>query len=75
MERIGEFAFCKCKSLQTIKIPKTVITVGEMSFYGCKRLKTANIPYHIQNIEDVAFEEKTQIIRTKYKDAEEKTDS
>ena len=38
-----------------------------MSFYGCKRLKTANIPYHIENIKDIAFEEKTQIIRTKYK--------
>ncbi|MDE6719290.1 MAG: leucine-rich repeat domain-containing protein [Treponemataceae bacterium] len=36
--KIGESAFCDCKSLESVDIPKSVTKIGRRAFAGCKNI-------------------------------------
>lgn len=41
---IDDGAFYNCKSLLTINLPESVVSIGEDAFYGCEQLQSINIP-------------------------------
>lgn len=45
---IGDFAFCGCEDLTSIKIPNSVINIGERAFSSCRSLTSLTIPYPIR---------------------------
>ena len=52
---IPEVAFCDCKQLSTVKLPKSVKIIGSKAFLGCSRLKHLVLPMCIDSIGDEAF--------------------
>ena len=52
---IDDFAFYKCKSLQTISIPNKVTHIGKEAFRGCASLENITIPEGIKIIESCTF--------------------
>lgn len=46
--------FFGCKSLESLTLPETLITIGSFAFYGCSALKTVEIPGETE-IKDRAF--------------------
>lgn len=53
---IGESAFAKCDSLQTINIPASVKTIGKKAFSECIQLQNISIADGVEIIGDYAFE-------------------
>ena len=47
---IGDDAFWRCTSLQSINIPGSVTSIGYSAFLGCKSLKSINIPDSVTSI-------------------------
>lgn len=45
VKEIGEYAFYNCRSLTSIEIPNSVITIGRAAFYGCTSLTSIQIPF------------------------------
>ena len=54
---IGEFAFSRCNSLQSIVIPESVTIIGEHAFYGCKSLRSVQVLNNETRIAKSAFRE------------------
>ena len=54
---IGQYAFNKCESIESIKIPSGVTRIGYKSFYKCYNLETIEIPNGVTSIEEYAFSE------------------
>lgn len=52
---IGEYAFDKCYTLQSIKIPNSVTTIGGYAFSWCSHLSAIVIPNSVTTIENFAF--------------------
>jgi hypothetical protein len=52
---IGDYAFCGCGGLTSIKIPPSARSVGSYSFSGCGELKSIGIPSLVTNIGAYAF--------------------
>jgi hypothetical protein len=52
---IGESAFYKCESLETLIIPEGVTSIGDTAFSECKKLKNINIPSSVKIILNNAF--------------------
>jgi hypothetical protein len=52
---IGDYAFCGCGGLTSIKIPPSVRSIGSYSFSGCGELKSIGIPSLVTNIGAYAF--------------------
>ena len=52
---IGDNAFEKCKTLQSITIPNSVTSIGEEAFYYCSSLSSVTIPDSVTTIGDWAF--------------------
>ena len=38
IERIGQYSFQDCKSLQEVELPERVTTIGDYAFEGCSNL-------------------------------------
>ncbi len=54
-ERIGEYAFYKCTTLNSITIPESVTNIRESAFEECESLNSITIPSGIKNIGASAF--------------------
>lgn len=52
---IGDFAFCNCSEIESIKLPDSVSSIGESAFLGCNGLESIWIPSHVTEIKDRAF--------------------
>ena len=52
---IGNSAFSKCHSLESITIPNSVTSIGENAFVSCRSLKSITIPNSVTKIADWAF--------------------
>ncbi|MBR4093083.1 MAG: sigma-70 family RNA polymerase sigma factor [Oscillospiraceae bacterium] len=55
VKEIGEEAFEKCKSIQTVVIPKNIETIGNGAFQYCTNLKEITIPDSVSSIGNRAF--------------------
>ncbi len=53
---IGEWAFSRCSSLTSIKIPEGVTSIGKQAFSECEKLTSIKIPEGVKSIGDHAFE-------------------
>lgn len=52
---IENSAFCNCKDLASIKLPKSIKSIGEDAFESCDNLKNIDIPSSVTEIGDTAF--------------------
>ena len=52
---IGEFAFYRCISLQSITIPESVTKIGDGAFLDCSSLQSITIPKSVTEIGRGAF--------------------
>lgn len=52
---IENSAFCNCKDLSSIKLPKSIKSIGKNAFEGCNSLKSIDIPNSVTEIGDTAF--------------------
>jgi len=52
---IGEFAFSRCQTLESVVFPKTLTSIDRAAFAGCKALKSAPLPESVAEIESQAF--------------------
>lgn len=53
--KIMNWAFCNCKLLRAIEIPKQVTYIGKGAFQDCSQLQTMDLPSNITNMEDSVF--------------------
>lgn len=56
IERIGEWAFYHCNTLERLDIPEGVETINCFAFYGCGSLKELNLPTSLIQIWGSVFE-------------------
>ena len=54
--KIGDSAFCYCKSLTSVTIPNSVIEIENSAFNGCASLRSITIPDSVTKIGDSAFD-------------------
>lgn len=52
---VGNYMFYNCKSLTTLKLPKTVKKIEQNAFYNCGSLKECTLPESLLEINDKAF--------------------
>lgn len=52
---IADYAFYRCKSLTSVKIPDTVKTIGRSAFYQCLTLSRVTLPATLTEIKDYTF--------------------
>ena len=52
---IGNYAFSRCKALQSIDIPNSVTHIGDEAFLWCETLQSIDIPNSVTHIGDRAF--------------------
>ena len=53
--RIGEYAFRRCSSLTSVKIPNSVTNIGDGAFERCENLTSITIPDGVQSLGEHAF--------------------
>lgn len=64
VKSIGTVAFCRCKNLQYVKLPKTLKYIGDYAFSGCTAMETIRIPANTKTIRATAFRKCTaRVIR------------
>lgn len=56
IERIGEWAFYHCNTLERLDIPEGVETINCFAFYGCGSLKELNLPTSLRQIMGYVFD-------------------
>ena len=61
LTEISRWMFYHCKSLKSIEIPDSVISIGTMAFYNCTSLTSITIPDSVTNIGGSAFENCTSL--------------
>ena len=52
---IGNYVFCNCSGLTSVRIPEGVTSIGECAFYGCSSLTSITIPEGVKSIGSQAF--------------------
>ena len=52
---IGFYMFYNCRSLTSLKLPKTVKKIEQNAFYNCQLLKECTLPESLSEINDKAF--------------------
>ena len=52
---INDYSFTYCGSLQSVSIPKGVVSIGSSAFYSCSSLKSITIPSTVTHIGDATF--------------------
>jgi len=58
-QRINQYRFYNCTSLQTIDLPN-VTTIGSYAFYGCTGLQSINLP-NVESVGTGAFQNTTSL--------------
>lgn len=53
--KIGDYAFCGCKDITSVKIPNSVTTIGNKAFSDCENITTIEIPNSVTTIGNKAF--------------------
>lgn len=53
--KIGDYAFCGCKDITSVKIPNSVTTIGNKAFSGCENITTIEMPNSVTTIGNGAF--------------------
>ena len=53
--KIGDNAFYKCKNLDSVVMPNSIVTIGVSAFQRCTRLKSIIIPNSVYTISASAF--------------------
>lgn len=61
LERIGEKAFCGCKSLKHVTFPMTLRCIDEKAFKGCESLEDFVLPERLMSIGERAFRSCTSL--------------
>ncbi len=54
---IGKSAFCMCKGLKSVTLPKTLRSIGTQAFEKCSNILAIEIPASVQSIGDYAFDD------------------
>ena len=57
VKKIANGAFAKCKSIENIKLPKSITQIGSLAFDGCEQLQEISIPQKVTQIGACAFYE------------------
>lgn len=57
VERIANYAFLQCESMETLVTPSTMLAIGDYAFQKCKNLKSATLSNSITSIGNRAFYE------------------
>jgi hypothetical protein len=55
VKTIGEHAFRRCQSLESIEIPEGVTQIKDNTFWGCSSLKNVKLPNSLLSIGEQAF--------------------
>lgn len=55
IDTIGEFAFSKCYSLLSIKLPNSLKRIKSCAFNECTSLCKMHIPFSVETVGDDAF--------------------
>ena len=55
LEEIGENAFMNCNTLETLDLPKSLISLGAHAFESCSSLSTVFFPVELDSCGDCAF--------------------
>ena len=61
LTNIEDNTFLHCKSLTTIHLPPSIVSIGEWAFYGCSSLKSIDIPPSVEYIRKYAFSNCTSL--------------
>eukprot|EP00980_Cylindrotheca_fusiformis_P026831 scaffold17606_cov148-Cylindrotheca_fusiformis.AAC.1 len=54
---IDDFAFCECRSLESLCLNEGLERIGKGAFLACEGLTNVNIPSTVKDIDDGAFQE------------------
>ena len=54
---MGNYCFCGCSSLESVKLPNKRINIVEGAFEKCYNLKTIDFPQTVENIRKNAFKD------------------
>lgn len=66
--RIAPYGFEWCRSIDTIKLPKTIVSIGEGAFSSCYYINRFTLPSSVLSIEKYAFED--TVVRELYYDGD-----
>ena len=47
---IGEYAFIRCPSLKSVKLPSSIVTIGNLAFSNCSALESIEIPEGVKEV-------------------------
>ena len=61
LQNIGDNAFEGYESLESIKLPSTLVEIGEYAFYGCNNLRKVILNEGLKKIGHVAFRDCTSL--------------
>lgn len=59
--KIGDAAFCGCRSLTSINIPNSITSIGDWAFCECVSLYSIDIPNSVKNIGNSVFNHCTSL--------------
>lgn len=66
--RVSPSAFSRCRDLQRVVLPDTVLNIGSAAFYICPKLTELTLPGSLRMIEDSAFNYCTALERVELPD-------
>ena len=52
---IGDFAFCNCSNLRSVRLPNGIRSIGDHAFGDCAELNSLELPDSLTQIGDLAF--------------------
>ena len=55
VNKIGDYGFANCTTLNSITIPANILNIGKYAFTGCTGLVNATIPTTVNTVGDYAF--------------------
>lgn len=70
LKNIENEAFCRCKQIERIVLPKGTISIGDRAFMGCIAMKSLDISKTLESLGDSVFD---NCIKLEYLDIPEKT--
>ena len=62
VNKIGDYGFSGCTTLNSITIPSNILNIGKYAFNGCMGLVNATIPTTVHTVGDYAFNNCTGLV-------------